>query len=70
MVGLGERVVAVELTIAWRASDLRGPRALGAGTRRAHERVRELVPFTDAGRALPPDLEPIVELIRSDALRE
>jgi histidine ammonia-lyase len=70
MVGLGERVVAVELTIACQAIDLRGPRALGAGTRRAHERVRELVPFTDAGRALPPDLEPIVELIRSDALRE
>jgi histidine ammonia-lyase len=70
MVELGARVGAVELTIAAQAVDLRRPRALGVGSRRAYERVRELVPFTDAGEALPPDLQPVVDLVRSGALGE
>ena len=69
MVDLGARVIAVELTIAAQAVDLRGPPVLGAATRRAHELVRERVPFTDAGEALPPDLEPLVELVRSGVFR-
>ncbi len=68
MVELGARVVAVELTIAAQAIDLRRPSALGAGTRRAYDRVREVVPFTDAGEALPPDLQPVVDLVRAGAL--
>jgi histidine ammonia-lyase len=68
MVELGARVVAIELTIASQAVDLRGREALGAGTSRAHGLVRERVPFTDAGQTVPPDLEPIVELVRSGAL--
>jgi hypothetical protein len=28
------------------------------------------VPFTDIGETLPPDLEPVVDLVRSGALRE
>jgi histidine ammonia-lyase len=40
---------------------------LGTGTGRAYELVRERVPFTDEGDALPPDLEPVRELIRSGA---
>jgi hypothetical protein len=28
------------------------------------------VPFTNVGETLPPDLEPVVELVRSGALRE
>jgi len=68
MVELGARVAAVELTIAAQAVDLRGPPALGVGTGRAYELVRERVPFTDAGETLPPDLEPVVELVRSGAL--
>ena len=70
MVELGARVAAVELTIAAQAIDLRRPTALGAGTGRAHERVRALVPFTDAGEALPPDLQPVVDLVRAGALEE
>ena len=70
MVELGARVAAVELTIAAQAIDLRRPRALGSGTRRAYELVRELVPFTDAGEVLPPDLEPVVDVVRFGALRE
>jgi histidine ammonia-lyase len=68
MVGLGARVVAIELTIAAQAIDLRSPASLGAGTGRAHELVRERVPFTAEGEALPPDLEPVVELVRSGEL--
>ena len=68
MVELGARVAAVELTIATQAVDLRGRPAQGAGTGRAFDLVREQVPFTDAGETVPPDLEPIVELVRSGAL--
>jgi len=70
MVGLGARVAAVELTIAAQAIDLRRPRSLGTGTRQVYERVRAHVPFTDAGETLPPDLQPVVDLVRSGALRE
>ena len=68
MVELGARVAAVELTIAAQAVDLRERPALGTGTGRAYELVRERVPFTDAGETLPPDLEPVVELVRSGVL--
>ena len=69
MVELGARVLAIELTIAAQAVDLRGRPALGAGTRRVYELVRERVPFTGAGEPLPPDLEPVVELVRSGSVR-
>jgi histidine ammonia-lyase len=65
MVGLGERIVAVELVVASQAIDLRDPPGLGAGTRRAFELVRGVVPFTAAGMTLPPDLEPVRELVRT-----
>ena len=68
MVELGARVVAIELTIAAQAVDLRGRPALGAGTGRAYALVRERVPFTDVGETVPPDLEPIVDLVRSGGL--
>ena len=68
MAGLGARVAAIELTIAAQAVDLRGQPALGAGTARAYELVRERVSFTDAGETVPPDLEPVVELVRSGLL--
>jgi histidine ammonia-lyase len=69
MVELGARVTAIELTVAAQAVDLRGRPALGAGTGRAYDLVRERVSFTDAGETLPRDLEPLVELVRSGALR-
>jgi histidine ammonia-lyase len=68
MVDLGERIVAVELVVAAQAVDLRRPAALGRGTKRAHEAVRERVPFTGAGEPLPADLEPVRALVRSRAL--
>jgi histidine ammonia-lyase len=68
MVALGARVVAIELVIAAQAVDLRGSPTLGAGTGRAHALVRELIPFTDAGESISPDLDPVAELVRSGAL--
>jgi histidine ammonia-lyase len=67
MIELGERLVSIELVVAAQAVDLRNRPVLGTGTARAYELVRERVPFTDIGDALPQDLEPVRELIRSDA---
>jgi histidine ammonia-lyase len=68
MVDLAAGVVAIELTIAAQAIDLRGRPKLGTGAQRAYDLVRERVPFTGAGDALPSDLEPLVELARSGGL--
>ena len=68
MVRLGEALVGIELVIAAQAVDLRRPARLGAGTRRAHARVREIVPFLAEGEPLVPDLEPVRELLRTRAL--
>jgi histidine ammonia-lyase len=38
---------------------------LGEGTRRVFEHVRERVPFVGEGMTVPPDLEPVRELVRS-----
>ena len=63
MVELGTRIVAVELLLAAQACDLRGTR-LGAGTARTQALVRSVVPFMGEGDLLP-DVEPLVELVRS-----
>ena len=68
MVELGERIVGIELVVAAQAVELRDQPALGAGTRRALELVRERIPFTAAGETLPPDLEPMRDLVRSGLL--
>ena len=68
MVGLGERLVAIELVVAARAVDMRGCRPLGRGTQVVHRLVRERIPATAAGDPLPADLEPLIELVRSGAL--
>ncbi len=64
MLDLGRRLVAIELVLACQAIDLRGT-DLGAGTRRAYERVRERVPFTAEGDPIPQDLEQLVDLVRA-----
>jgi histidine ammonia-lyase len=68
MVELGERLASIGLVIAAQAVDLRRPERLGAGTARAHELVRERVPFMDEGDRVARDLEPLRELVRSGAL--
>ena len=68
MVELGASLVAIELVIASQAVDLRRPERLGAGTGRAHARVREVVPFLGEGDPLAPDLEPVRDLVRTGSL--
>jgi histidine ammonia-lyase len=63
MTDLGERLAAIGFTIAAQALELRDPPALGTGTRRAFELVRERVPFMGEGDPLPADLEPVRDLI-------
>ncbi len=65
-VGLGRRVVAVELLVAAQACELRG-RKLGTGTATAHGLVRDVAPFVGAGDPLP-TLEPLVELVAGGRL--
>jgi histidine ammonia-lyase len=67
MVDLGERLAAIGFTIAAQAIDLRKPPALGAGTQRAYDLVRERVSFMDVGDPLPADLEPVRELVVAGA---
>ncbi len=68
MVGLGERVAAIELLVGAQAIDLRGRPRLGAGTGVAYRRARELVSATGRDDAPPPDLEPLRELVASGDL--
>jgi histidine ammonia-lyase len=62
MVDLGRRIVAIELTVAAQAVELRGVTSLGSGTAAALARVRECVPFRRIGDRMP-DLEPLVALV-------
>jgi histidine ammonia-lyase len=68
MVELGARTVAVGLVVAAQALHLRGRPRLGKGTARVYSLVRERVPATGLGEAIPADLEPVVDLVRSGAL--
>jgi histidine ammonia-lyase len=67
MVALGEHSTAVELAVSCQAVELRDPPALGAGTRRAFDLVRERFSFVGEGMPLG-ELDPVVELVRSGEL--
>ncbi len=62
MVGLGTRIVAIELAVAAQAGELRGVEPRGAGTAVAFERVRGHVPFLATGDDVP-DVEPLAEAV-------
>ena len=66
MVALGRRVAAVELTVAAQAVELRGTDQLGSGTAAALRTVRDTIPFTAAGDAVP-DVEPLVDAVTRGA---
>jgi histidine ammonia-lyase len=68
MIDLAERLVTIELLVAAQAVDLRGRPRLGAGTRRAFDRVRERAAFTGEREPIPDDLEPLREVVRSGEL--
>jgi histidine ammonia-lyase len=63
-VELGERLLAIELTIAAQAVDLRGTPRLGAATQRAYDAVRGVVPMTRKGEPPPQDLDPVRGLVQ------
>ncbi len=65
MLGLAARVVAIELTVAAQAVDLRGPLVLGAGAAAIHDYVRERVDFLDAPERMPLPLEELASTIRT-----
>ena len=62
MVALGQRIAAVELTVAAQAAELRGVDRLGAGTAAAHRAVRRVIPFVGPGDVVP-DVEPLVDAV-------
>jgi histidine ammonia-lyase len=68
MVGLGERLAAIELVVAARAVDMRGCRPLGKGTQVLHRLVRERISATADDEPVPADLAPLIELVQSGAM--
>jgi histidine ammonia-lyase len=63
-------VIAIELLTAAQAVDLRpdGPDRLGRGTSAAFAKIRSRVRFMEQDRALTPDIEAVVDLVRSGAI--
>ncbi len=63
------RILAIELIAAAQGIDLRlknlgrGVEMLGRGTRAAHARIRQAIPFLDRDRVLAKDIERVAELI-------
>lgn len=70
MVDLGRQVVAREMVVAAQAVELRGRTPLGRGTAEVLGAVRRTVPYLDVEDVVPPDLESIVELVRSGGRSE
>ena len=62
MVALGQRIVAVELTVAAQAAELRSVERLGTGTAAAQRAVRRVIPFVGPGDVVP-DVEPLVDVV-------
>jgi histidine ammonia-lyase len=67
LVDRGRRLVAIELTVAGQAAQLRGHR-LGRGAAGGLKTVRGRVPYVEPGGNVP-DVEPLLELIAGGAIR-
>ena len=67
MVGLGARIVAIELTVAAQAAELRGVEPRGTGTAAIARAVRGFVPYLATGDVVP-DVEPLSEAVRRGEL--
>jgi histidine ammonia-lyase len=65
MLDLGSRVVAIGLTVAAQAVDLRAESGLGAGAASAQAFVRARVPFLDSPEQMPLPLEQLATTIRT-----
>jgi histidine ammonia-lyase len=62
------RVLAIEVLTAARGLDLRGPLQPAAGTGAVRDALRERVPGPGPDRHLSPEIDHVVELVRSGAL--
>jgi histidine ammonia-lyase len=62
---LGVRVVATELAVAARALQLRPVSPMGEGTGRALSTIRRVLPWIDPAEPGPPEVEPLVDVLRS-----
>ncbi len=65
MLGLGARVLAIELTVAAQAVDLRGGLELGAGAAAIHAYVRKRIDYLDDPERMPLPLEELATSIRT-----
>ena len=63
---LGSRVVAIELTVAAQALDLRRSEPIGTGPQAARSLVRERIAFLDSPEQMPLPLEELAAAVRVD----
>jgi histidine ammonia-lyase len=63
-----QRIVAIELTVAARALDLRAPLRPGEGTEAARAAVRELVPGFGPDRSVAPELREVADAVADGRL--
>ncbi|HEX5192484.1 MAG TPA: aromatic amino acid lyase [Solirubrobacteraceae bacterium] len=68
MVALAHELAAMELAVATRALLLRAPTRLGSGAARVQRMVTDLLGPQELGAPVPADLEPLQNLVGSDAL--
>jgi histidine ammonia-lyase len=66
MLDLASRIVAIELTVAAQAVDLRAPLRLGAGASVVHERVRGYIAHLRSHEQMPLPLEELATVIRTE----
>lgn len=65
MLDLSARVLAVELTVAGQAVELRGLKPLGGTTATLLTHLRQRIPFMQEPAQFPHDLERVVDLVRA-----
>src|SRR5206468_1358687 len=65
LLDLGSRVLAIELTVATQAIELRRVSRIGAGAGAAHAFTREHVPFLESPEQMPLPLEELATAVRT-----
>jgi len=70
IVDIAEMATAIELLTAAQALEFRRPLKPGRGVQKVYAIIRNSVRSTEKDRAMAPDIEKIVELIRSDEFSE
>ena len=63
-------IIAIELLAAAQGIDFRRPLRTSKTLARAHELIRQRVPFWDEDRLMAPDIEAVSAMVRGGALAE